>query len=90
VRVRPGAPIERTDLMRELLHDGISTRRGVMAIHEEKAYRNRIDIGPRPDLAHTEAATRETLMIPIFPDLTEPEQDYVLERIAAHVLALAA
>jgi perosamine synthetase len=90
VRIRPGAPIERTDLMRELLRDGISTRRGVMAIHEEGAYGDGVDIGPRLELAHTEAATRETLMIPIFPDLTEEEQDYVLERIAAHVLAFAA
>jgi hypothetical protein len=29
-------------------------------------------------------------MLPLFPDLTEAEQDYVLERLAAHVLALAA
>lgn len=90
VRIRPDAPIERTDLMRELLHDGISTRRGVMAIHEEGAYRGGANIGHQLGLRHTEAATRETLMIPIFPDLSEGEQDYVLERIAAHVVALAA
>jgi dTDP-4-amino-4,6-dideoxygalactose transaminase len=61
-----------------------------MAIHEEKAYCDRVDIGPRLDLANTEAATRETLMIPIFPDLTEAQQDYVLEKLAACVLARAA
>jgi perosamine synthetase len=90
VRIGPGAPIGRTDLMRLLLRDGISTRRGVMAIHEEGAYRDGADIAPRPSLEHTESATRETLMIPIFPDLSEDQQDYVLERLATHVLALAA
>ena len=33
-----GAPIERNELMRRLLPDGVPTRRGVMAIHEERAY----------------------------------------------------
>ncbi len=40
--------------------------------------------------AHTEAATRETLMLPLFPDLSEEQQDYVIERLAASVLACAA
>ena len=38
VRVTPRAAIGRTELMRRLLADGIPTRRGVMAIHEEAAY----------------------------------------------------
>ena len=29
-------------------------------------------------------------MLPLFPDLTETEQDYVIDRLAAHALALAA
>ena len=29
-------------------------------------------------------------MLPLFPDLSEEHQDYVLERLAAHVLARAA
>ena len=41
VRVEPDAPLERTELMRRLLHDGIPTRRGVMAIHEEASYAGR-------------------------------------------------
>ncbi len=90
VRVGPDAPLQRTDLMRSLLQDGIATRRGVMAIHEEASYANRSTDGPRLDLPHTEAATRETLMLPIFPDLTEHQQDYILERLEACLLALAA
>jgi perosamine synthetase len=90
VRVVPGAPVGRTELMRGLLRDGISTRRGVMAIHEEGAYRDRSEARPPLDLEHTEAAARETLMLPLFPDLSEEDQDHVLDRLAAHVLARAA
>jgi dTDP-4-amino-4,6-dideoxygalactose transaminase len=79
VRVREGAPVERIDLMRWLLHDGIPTRRGVMAIHEAASY-----AGGMVRLPHTEAATRETLMLPMFADLSEDEQDYVIERLAKH------
>jgi dTDP-4-amino-4,6-dideoxygalactose transaminase len=89
VRVAPGAPLERTELMRSLLHDGIATRRGVMAIHEEDSYSGQTP-QDAPELPHTEAATRETLMLPLFPDLTEGQQDYVLERLEACMLALAA
>ena len=32
------SPIDRTELMRRLLRDGVATRRGVMAIHHEAAY----------------------------------------------------
>lgn len=90
IRIEPGAPIERTELMRRLLQDGIATRRGVMAIHEEAAYAERSTVGGHVKLPHTEAATRETLMLPLFPDLSEHQQDYVLERLAASMLALAA
>lgn len=85
VRLAPGAPVERTELMRNLLRDGIATRRGVMAIHEEASY-----AGAAEQLPHTEAVTRETLMLPLFPALSEEQQDYVIDRLAANVLAQAA
>ncbi len=90
VRVGADAPLQRTELMRSLLQDGIATRRGVMAIHEEASYAGRSANDSQFDLPHTEAATRETLMLPIFPDLTEDQQNYVLERLETCMLALAA
>jgi dTDP-4-amino-4,6-dideoxygalactose transaminase len=90
IRLRAGAPIERTELMRRLLHDGIATRRGVMAIHQEASYAGDSANQLNLDLTHTEAATRETLMLPLYPDLFEEQQDYVLERLEACMLALAA
>jgi perosamine synthetase len=85
IRLPPGAPLERSALMRRMLLDGIATRRGVMAIHQEKAY-----AGVPTDLPHTEEATRASLMLPLFPELTEEQQEYVIESLATHVAVLAA
>jgi perosamine synthetase len=85
VRVGPRAGVGRTQLMQRLLADGVPTRRGVMAIHEEVAYS-----GEPADLRHTEAAASEVLMLPLFPDLSFEEQDYVITRLAEHVVAQAA
>jgi perosamine synthetase len=85
VRLAADAPVDRNELMRRLLHDGVPTRRGVMAIHEEPAY-----AGVAVQLPHTEAATRESLMLPLFAGLTDEQQDHVIESLATHVAAVAA
>ncbi len=86
--IRVGAPLsmDRTELMRRLLADGIPTRRGVMAIHQERAYEEQ---ATQP-LPHTEAATADTVMLPLYPGLSEAEQDYVVDRVSAHAMPLAA
>ena len=84
-RVDARSPISRTELMRRLLADGIATRRGVMAIHQEAAY-------ARPggfDLPHTDAAAADVLMLPLYPGLADDEQDLVIERLAVHTNAMA-
>jgi dTDP-4-amino-4,6-dideoxygalactose transaminase len=85
VRVTGHSAVGRTELMRRLLHEGIPTRRGVMTIHEEPAYAD-----PRVSLPHSEAAARDVIILPLFADMTEEQQDYVLEHLAAHCVALAA
>jgi perosamine synthetase len=85
VRVDDDAPVDRTELMRRLLADGIPTRRGVMAIHHEASYPD-----VRAALPHTDAAAENVLMLPLFPDLTEVQQDFVIERLGVHVAALVA
>jgi perosamine synthetase len=79
VRVNGRSPIGRTELMRRLLHDGIPTRRGVMTIHEEAAYAD-----ASVSLPHSEAAADDVMMLPLFPDMTQEQQDYVLQRLTAH------
>ena len=85
VRLGPEAVIDRTELMRRLLEDGIATRRGIMATHQENAY-----AGEAASLPHTDAAAEDVVLLPLFPELTADEQDYVLERLATHAVAAAA
>jgi len=85
VRVTAFAAVGRTELMRRLLADGIPTRRSVMAIHHEKPY-----AAFAGSLEHTDAAARDVLMLPLFPDMTDEQQDYVLGRLALHTVAVAA
>lgn len=85
VRVGAGSSVGRTELMRRLLRDGIPTRRGVMTIHEEAAYARR-----SVRLPHSEAAARDVLMLPLFADMTEEQQDHVIGRLTAHLVAQAA
>jgi perosamine synthetase len=83
IRLRD-TPVARDDLIQSLLDEGIATRRGVMAIHLEAPYAQ-----PRYNLPETEAAARSTLILPLFPELTDEEQDYVVERLAHHVSGAA-
>jgi dTDP-4-amino-4,6-dideoxygalactose transaminase len=57
-----------------------------MAIHEEQAHAGET----LWNLPHTEAAARDVIMLPLFAELTFEEQDYVIERLAEHVVELAA
>ena len=68
------------------MRDGVATRRGVMAIHQEGAYAD----AAVPLLPGTEAATRDGLMLPLFPGLTDGQQEYVVDRLGAHLAARAA
>ena len=64
--------------MQELLNRGVSSRRGVMAIHREAPYRTWDWDGCLPV---TNMVTDTTLILPLFHSLTEDEQDYVMECI---------
>jgi perosamine synthetase len=85
VRVLPDAGVTAATLMDDLLADGVATRRGIMAIHLEQSYQN--TAGPLP---HTEAAAEEFVLLPLFPGLTDEQQDYVVERLAVHTGAVVA
>jgi len=76
LRILPKAKRSRDEVMNILLEKGIATRRGIMAIHLEPAYRNRFgDIR----LPETEKAFRETIILPLYPQMTVEEQDYVID-----------
>jgi perosamine synthetase len=72
-------PISRDLLLQNLAEAGVSARRGIMAAHLEPAYR---DILPDP-LPVTERLTARTVILPLFHELTESEQELVVSVIAA-------
>jgi perosamine synthetase len=77
-RVAPGAPVSRDELMQKLLDRGISTRRGIMSSHREPPY-----AGGNWDarLPETTRATDESIILPLFHQMSEEDQDYVVESI---------
>jgi dTDP-4-amino-4,6-dideoxygalactose transaminase len=85
VRVTRDSPVDRTELMRRLHRDGVATRRGIMAIHHEASYAG-LDLL----LPHTDAAARDVMLLPLFPGLGDDLQDYVVERLCAHLVAAQA
>lgn len=76
LRLHTNAGKSRDEIMSLLMRKGIATRRGVMAIHLEAPYRNQF--GPRP-LPETEKAFRETITLPLYPQMTLEEQNYVID-----------
>jgi perosamine synthetase len=76
MRMCSDASITRDQLMQELLDRGISSRRGIMAIHRELPYRD-----TAAHLPITEMITDSTIILPLFHEMTEDEQDYVIESI---------
>jgi len=70
--------VDRDDLMARLLRRGVATRRGVMASHLEKVYRDRVG---KVSLPITEEKARSTMLIPLFATMTDDEQTYVIESL---------
>jgi perosamine synthetase len=68
------AGVERNELMAELLEAGISTRRGIMAAHLEPAFAGH-EHAPLPV---TEHLTQRSIILPLFHQMTEADQDRVI------------
>src|SRR3989344_1785841 len=75
ITLLPGASLLQEELMQKLLDRGIVTRRGVMACHLEPYYKNSIR---NCSLPITEMLTKNTVTLPLFPELTVKQQDYVI------------
>jgi dTDP-4-amino-4,6-dideoxygalactose transaminase len=85
--VRMGAWIDQRAFMQRMLDAGISTRRGVMNAHRERAY----PAGTwraAGSLHQSEEAQDTTVILPLFHQLTEEEQDKVVDAIGAIVRSI--
>ena len=72
-------PAGRDELLRLMADAGVSARRGIMAAHTEPAYAGH----PHRPLPVTERLTAGSLILPLFHQLTEEEQDLVVSVIRA-------
>jgi dTDP-4-amino-4,6-dideoxygalactose transaminase len=75
VEVGEGYPTDRDGLLEALADEDISARRGIMASHRQPPYR---DLTPEAGLPVTERLTDGTLILPVFHQLTQEDQDRVL------------
>jgi dTDP-4-amino-4,6-dideoxygalactose transaminase len=72
-------PVSRDELLGLLAAAGIAARRGIMAAHLEPAYAG-VPTGPLPV---TEQRTADSVVLPLFHQLTEEEQDRVVSVLRA-------
>jgi perosamine synthetase len=78
VRLIAGFESRRDAIMQHLLQKNISTRRAIMAIHRELPYRSE---RWKNCLPQTELVTDSGLILPLFHQLTDSEQDYIIDSV---------
>jgi dTDP-4-amino-4,6-dideoxygalactose transaminase len=78
IRLRPGARLDRDALLRRMAERGISCRSGIQPLHQEPFYEARYAGVHFPA---SEDAARATMFLPIFPGLTEEQQERVIAEL---------
>ena len=81
VEIEPEFGATREEVLESLALADISARRGIMAAHRQPAYAG-VDTGDA-DLAITERLTDNTLILPVFHQMTDEEQTRVIGALKA-------
>jgi dTDP-4-amino-4,6-dideoxygalactose transaminase len=74
--VRLGGRMPQREVMQALLDRGIATRRGIMCAHREPAYP--AGTWRSAGLSESERAQDHSILLPLFPTMSEAEQDLVV------------
>lgn len=87
--------VDQRSVMQSMLDDGVATRRGVMCSHREASYpaetwscagKNQacscISKEQCEKLKHSEEAQDQTIILPLFPQMLNDEQDYVIDSLS--------
>ncbi len=89
--VRLAEKYDQVEVMQRMLDAGIATRRGIMCTHREGAYQIEAwscgvepkacecEVGRCDRLSESEQAQDRTVLLPLFHDMTQQQQDYVVE-----------
>ncbi|MBI3881572.1 MAG: DegT/DnrJ/EryC1/StrS family aminotransferase [Verrucomicrobia bacterium] len=75
VTLRDDCRVSRDAILQALLDAGIAAKRGVMTAHREPCY---VDAYGAQSLPISEKASDRALLLPLYPTLTEAEQDQVV------------
>jgi dTDP-4-amino-4,6-dideoxygalactose transaminase len=78
--IRENLPLSRDELALKLQSRGISTRQGTHAVHTLGFYSNKYHLSEW-DFPMSRSADRQTLTLPLYPQMTEEEQEYVIDNI---------
>lgn len=81
LEVLPEHPLDREELMMHLASAGISARRGIMAAHRQPAHEAR----PHVPLPVTERLNDQTLILPMFHQMTGSELERVIDALDTSV-----
>ncbi|BBZ30511.1 aminotransferase DegT [Mycolicibacterium madagascariense] len=79
VEIGPDFPIGREQLLEKLAASDISARRGIMSAHRQPAYAHR-DCGSA-SLSVTEYLSDHTLILPLYHEMTDDEQQRVIDAV---------
>ncbi len=71
---------QRNELMRILEERGIATRQGTHAVTMQGYYQNKYEIDPR-DYPKAFMADQLSISLPLYPQMTDEEQDYVVSNL---------
>ena len=91
--VRLPEDLDQREVMQRMLDDGIATRRGIMCTHRELAYSDpaswrcsqaQCTPGPQcPNLIESEKAQDQGVILPLFSQMTEQQQERVVAALRA-------
>lgn len=74
--IRLDPRFDQKTVMQRMLDQNVNTRRGIMCSHREAAYAS--EPCRWSELRESEAAQEHTILLPLFHQLTEDEQDYIV------------
>ena len=78
IYLKENCPIERNDLMQELLDRGISSRRGIMTAHRETAYASE-----NISLPISEDLSDRSIIIPLFVPMKDEDIQFVIYSLSS-------
>jgi dTDP-4-amino-4,6-dideoxygalactose transaminase len=79
IRIEDECPVKRDVIAQKLLNANIACRPAYMACHVQPVYRS---LYPDLYLPNTEKALSSVIILPLYPQMTKAEQEYVIQTIS--------